>query len=443
MNVANQRRVLIITSSGGGGCLQAAVAKEQEEKHKNPDVVVIKRDIMKDYWCWKIIAKFGVFSWNFAQRKGNVAFIQFLQKCQPANDVLCYFQFFYHFLHLIMKENIDHVIDTQPQGTGAFLLALRIYNRLRKKNVILEKVVVDLPTERNTHFFRPIRRLSKRNKKLLRMVTIPPLLKEKETAAEFWKSHCNLLEHEVVYQKYFVRRAFCKIQGQKRAQTDVPVRIHFENAEEQRFLSKTLKMGSLRHEMGAHDARLLIAPQDKVIAILLGSQPSREATLGYVKRFLRLANEPTASRSPVHIFVFCSHHRVGEDSLLREVSDLVMRTKDYPSHVTVLPVGFQNDETVAQVFYRSDLTITRSGGQTAMELMCVMQGEIWIHSEAKKSFRQTEELSLDQLLRGIPGWEAGSALYLHKLWNAKIVTPDAFVPYGRKFLSKNTYTQTT
>ena len=52
----------------------------------------------------------------------------------------------------------------------------------------------------------------------------------------------------------------------------------------------------------------------------------------------------------------------------------------------------------------------------------------------KKTEGQIEDLSLDQLLRGIPGWEAGSALYLHKMRNAKIVTPETFVPYGRKVL---------
>jgi hypothetical protein len=72
-----------------------------------------------------------------------------------------------------------------------------------------------------------------------------------------------------------------------------------------------------------------------------------------------------------------------------------------------------------------------------MELMCVMSGEIWIHSEAKKMPGQEADLSMDQLLRGIPGWEAGSAIYMQKLWNAKIVTPESFETFGRKNLSSN------
>jgi hypothetical protein len=434
LKTAKPRKVLIITSSGGGGCLQAAVAKEQEEKAKDPSVVIVKRDIMKD-WYWKIIGKFGIGTWNMAQRSGSVAIQVLLQRCQPAADVIFWPQYFFRILSTVIKEDIDHVIDTQPQGTSAFLLALRLYNRRRKKNVILEKVVVDLPTERNVHFFRPIKRLSEKNKKLLRMVTIPPLLNEGESAEEFWRRHCNLSEKEVVYQHFAIRTAFQKFKGRKREEAPFSFTAKLHNPEERRLLTKLIEKGPLRAEIGEKSVCFTIAHEDRLVTILLGSQPSRGATLGYVRRFIRLAMEPDAIRTPVHLFVFCGHHRIGEDSLLRQVSDLVLRMKDCPRHLTIVPLSFQNDDTIAHAFYRSDLTCTRSGGQTAMELMCVMQGEIWIHSEAKKQPDQ-QQLTLAQLLKGIPGWEAGSALYLHKLWNAKIVTPEIFVPHGRRFLSK-------
>ncbi|MBF8262351.1 MAG: hypothetical protein HW387_16 [Parachlamydiales bacterium] len=435
MKAEKPRKVLIISSSGGGGCIQAAVAKEQEERAKDPHVVVINRDIMKD-WYLKLIGKLGVSAWNLGQRKGNVILLECLQKCQPVGDVLFWLQYFSRFLRLMLKEDIDHVIDTQPQGTSAFLFALRVYNRMRKKNVILEKIIVDLPTDKNTHFFRPIKSLSKKNKKLLRMVSIPPLLSPGQSAEDFWRRHCNISERDVVYQKYVIRRAFCKIQGRQRDEMEFSFTARFDNPEEKRLLTKTLQRGTMRAEVGEHSARFFIAPQDRLITISLGSQPSYEATLGYVRRLLRVAMEPDSIRTPIHMIVFCSYHKMGEDSLLRAVADLILRMKDFPDNVTVVPLGFQDDETVAQVFHRSDLTCTRSGGQTSMELMCVMNGEIWIHSEAKKPAGQSEELSMDQLLKGIPGWEAGSALYLHRLWNAKIVTPDTFVPHGRKALSK-------
>lgn len=67
-----------------------------------------------------------------------------------------------------------------------------------------------------------------------------------------------------------------------------------------------------------------------------------------------------------------------------------------------------------------------------MELMAVSTGEIWIHSEAKI---KTKQLTLKELLSGIPVWESESALYLLKLKGAKILTPDIFMPEAIRLLS--------
>jgi hypothetical protein len=169
--------------------------------------------------------------------------------------------------------------------------------------------------------------------------------------------------------------------------------------------------------------------QDFVACVLLGSQPAFGATLSYVKKFMRLAKE-VEQRAPLHLFIFCGHHQLGERSLLSQVSDLIVRLKDYPSQLTIIPLSFQTDQLIAPLFHRSDLTCTRSGGQTAMELMCLMRGEMWIHSEAKVN----DDQNFAQLLKGIPGWEAGNAIYLKKLWGAKIVTPETFMSHGRRLL---------
>jgi hypothetical protein len=436
---ANKRKVLIITSSCGGGLLQAAIAKEQELLANDPTVIIVKRDMVKD-WYWKIIGKFALFAWDSAQRKGNVFALEALLNMQGAADRLFWLQIFSRSLRTFFKEEVDHVIDTQCLGTSAILRALRVYNRFRKKLVLLEKVVVDLPTEKNTHFFRSIKGLSKKNRQLLRPITIKPLLKEGQTSEQFWRENCNLSEREVIYEYFAIRQAFRKFQKIKReTEGDFSFSVHFHNLEEKKMFSRVIERGTLRADLGEKDARLWISPQDRIITILLGSQPAEEATLGYVTRLIRLASEPLSIRTPIHLLVFCGHHKVGQNSLLRQVSSLVVHANDYPAHLTVVPLGFQTDETVASVFYRSDITCTRSGGQTAMELMCVMQGEIWIHSEAKKTADQDKDLSLDQLLRGIPGWEAGNAVYLAHFRKAKIVTPETFVPFGRKALGlKNT-----
>lgn len=57
-----------------------------------------------------------------------------------------------------------------------------------------------------------------------------------------------------------------------------------------------------------------------------------------------------------------------------------------------------------------------------MELMCVTQGEIWVHSELDVA--PGERPSQEKLLDGFLGWEAGNALYLYKKFGAKIVAPE-------------------
>ena len=125
-------------------------------------------------------------------------------------------------------------------------------------------------------------------------------------------------------------------------------------------------------------------------------------------------------------------HQPKQQTLFQRVVDLVTSLADYPSSLTVIPMSFQNEDVIAPLFFRSDITCTRSGGQTAMELMSVARGQIWVHSEAKK---EIGTLTNEELLAGIPCWESASAAYLQQARNAKIVTPDTFAPLVYDLLS--------
>src|SRR5690606_20343861 len=103
--------------------------------------------------------------------------------------------------------------------------------------------------------------------------------------------------------------------------------------------------------------------------------------------------------------------------------------KNYPKNLSIIPFSFQNEDVIAPLFYRSDINCTRSGGQTAMELICVSTGEMFIHSEAKKG---------QDVLQGISGWEAASATYLQKVKGARIVTPDTVQEFARRVYQTDT-----
>lgn len=415
------KKLLIITSSGGGGLIQTANAKEQEFLAKDSELVIVRRDLLKD---WAPFSNFMINFWNQAQKSGKIWAQMICVKGQFIVDFFLFPYIFFHTLSILFKEeDVYHIIDTQPLGTSAIIKAVRIFNQRRGKNVRVEKVLVDLPTKEATHFFRQIKKLSRRNRKLLQLTTIAPLLEEGETAEQFWQMTCGLSEKEVNCEEVYVRQAFQQYKGKERPAEPLLIKVQTKNEEEIELMQKTFNRGSVKSKIQGSEVEFQIAPEDRMVTILLGSQPAAEATVNYVKRFISIARE--FSQVITHLFVFCADHKPAEKSLFRQIVDLSSEIKDYPKNLSIIPFSFQNESVIAPLFYRADITCTRSGGQTAMELMCVSTGEIWIHSESKKG---------EDLLRGIPGWEAASALYLQKLHGAKIVTPDIFMPEARRIL---------
>jgi len=413
------KKVLIITSSGGGGLLQAANAKEQEILAQDPTIQVIQRDVMKD-WMWSKFGTFCVNQWNKAQLRGDVRAQVFLGTSSVFAEYLFWLPMFYYSLKTFLQEDIDRVLDTQVMGTSATIKALRLFNRVKKKHVVLEKVLVDLPTKKATHFFKPIRQLNGKDRQLLRLITIAPMLEKEQTAEQFWQQHCKLNDTHLQYEDYFVRRAFASYRGLERKAEPFALKTRFQNLDELECILQSIERGKTPYEVGNGEIRFVIDPKALVFTILLGSQPANNATLNYVLKCLQING-----KTPVTIFVFCSKHERGQASLLRKVSEAVHQCDAYPTNLTIVPMSFQNDDVIAPLFFRSDMTCTRSGGQTAMELMSVSTGEIWIHSEAKL---QNAPLTEEELLAGIPGWESANAAYLQHVRGAKIVTTDTFGP---------------
>jgi len=424
-----RKKLLIITSSGGGGLIQTANAKEQEALVKDPNLLIVRRDIFR-HWVWKPFGNFCVNFWNKAQLGGNLKAQKICVWGQFLVDYFLYPTLFIHALYTLFKEDVDQVIDTQPMGTVAILQAIRIYNARRGKNVRLEKILVDLPTKKATHFFRPIKGLSKKNRRNLQLTSIVPLLEKGETAEEFWQTNCGMSEKEVHYEEVYVRQAFQKFKRKIRSDEIMKIKVKFKNREERDLMRKTIERGSISANLRESEFEFKIRPEDRMVTVLLGSQPAKEGTLNYTKKFAALVKE--FPKTPFHLFVFCADHQEGEDSLFRKVTDFACQIKDFPKHFSIIPFSFQNEDVIAPLLYRSDATCTRSGGQTAMELMCVSTGEMWIHSEAKE-----KNPSMEMLLEGIPGWEAESAIYLQRMRGAKVVTPETFIPHARRLFQSN------
>lgn len=425
-HTSSLKKVLILASSGGGGLIQAANAKEQQIRLKYPHAMIIRRDVLRD-WTGKWMGPISVKLWNSAQKSGNVTALKLLSISVAVSDFLFAPYVFFKALKTLFQEDIDHIIDTQPLCTGSIIKALRIFHWKKRRKVWLEKVLVDLPTPGATHYFRSIRKLSDSDRIYLKVTTILPFLKEGETSQEFWKKNCRLSEAQVNYEPFYVRQSFCRYHKKPILSLPISVRANIKNKEEQSLMQQSIQRGCLEVRWKKGEGEFIIQPKDLVFTILLGSQPAFDGSLNYVRNFLSLAREYPQVCG--HLFIFCSNHQPGSSSLLKSVSELVRQTSDYPSCFSVVPLSFQTDEIIAPLFHRSDVTCTRSGGQTLMELMCVSPKQIWIHSESKKKNYRKEE----DLLEGIAGWEAANAVYMMRKYGAKIVTPDSFIGHAREF----------
>jgi UDP-N-acetylglucosamine:LPS N-acetylglucosamine transferase len=406
-------KVLIITTSGGSGILQGARAKREELEQEDPSVMVIQKDLMIDF-VGKNIGLPGVALYNRTQQSGNVFFLQLLFNMRSLLDIFWWVKIFYSALRTLFKEDIDRVIDMQPVGTSAVIKAIRFFNRIKGKNIVMEKFFVDLPSKKNTHYFRNIRKLSKQDRKYLRVFTIKPFVEEGETNAEFWKKHCNLEESSITYYKYPLRSGFKSYIGMAK-KLDATLGILVKNLQEKLLIEKIASLGSINVEnSGENKLEFKIGKEDKLYVIILGSQPSREATVNYVKNFMNLVRTKLNKMKKYHLFVFCADHEDNKQDLFNKIYSMLSQEKEYPKNFSVVPMSFQPDYVIASLYNRSDLTITRSGGQTIMELIEVAHGHCWVHSEAKNS---------EEIFSGIPSWEGGNIFYLNAIKKGQIITP--------------------
>ncbi len=412
--------LLIITSSGGGGLLQSAIAIEQEERKNNPSVNIVKKDLLLQ-WTGGLIGLFGRFFYNWTQRSGKVFFTNLLVRCNLAAEYVFYPIIFIAALNVLFRKKIDRVIDNQVMGVGPIIKAIRLYNKITKKNIVLQKVFVDFPTKEYGYYVKPIKKLSKNDKKYIRIITIEPLLDGEKTNGEFWERYCGLKEDQITYKRYTIRLAFKDFEKLARPKEDFEIKIRSSLAAEKILMQKCFSKGSINAKATDEGFSFSIKKEDKLFVLLLGSQPSGTAVLEYLRKFILEIKEKKI-KTPCHLFVFSDKFLEEKKCLFHKIYDLLEGEKDLSQLFSLVPMGFQKDDVIAPLFFRSDLTITRSGGHTMMELMAIAKGENWIHSEA-----QGENPTFEELIKGIPCWEAGNARYFSRNFKGEIITPKTLI----------------
>ncbi len=420
-----RNRIMILTLSAGGGHVQAAKAIKEQILMADPTANFFEIDILVN-WINRYFGTTAAGKWNEWQRTGNATKLQRLLKLQRFADILFAPIFFCHALRLLFKENFHRVIDTQVLGTAVILYALRIYNKIKGKNIFLEKILTELPTSQVVHSFDPIKRLSEKSKFYLKLYTTHPLLQSNQTEEDFWKQHCGLNPHQVTYNSLPLRKSFLDIQQQNREKKPLFLPIEPQSPKEKAQILSCLDKGKAAYTLEDNNILLDIAPEDRVSVIMLGSRPSEPGTLQYLHHFLRVKQVLVDHPKKDWLFVFCSKDRSPRGLFYDKVVDIILQFPSYPPHLSIIPLTFQSDQMIAPLFFRSDATITRSGGLTSMELLTLAHGRIFIHSEPPNSKKKKINM---------PVWEEGNAYYLARKKGAKITLSSLFYEACYDYLS--------
>lgn len=454
-----KEQYLFIWSRGGGGHKAVMDAKRQELEEKG-DYEFIELDMMGEEFLnsliFPVVGKMGDFSvnmWNEAQKAGDVRKQRTVSNLQWLAEIVftpIVYRRMLKFL-LTLEAPLKGIIVTQALCNAAIARAIAVVNRKRNWNMKLDLWMSDLPTEKAVHFFYSIRKIGK-SKKLSDLVTIysPPPYAQSDLGKE--------KEYD-----WWVKRV-----GKANVITDKPYPIRKAFLDQPSLIGQAVELklkGTADEPLCFH-----IEAKDKVATLMLGSQPSIKAVLDYVDVMIKLARDEekirkrqnVSSDSRYYFFAFCGTGSA-KDFLIQEVKKRIS-SGDFPLFLTIIPFSLQSDSELAPILARSDVTVTRSGGATSMELMHLnrdRKGLTLIHSEAstgekdkfwntlveklqtlhsKKDSKAEDKPSASSYKRSLrsflnafsgqfsisPGiflWEEGNAEYLKQKIEAKIVTP--------------------
>jgi len=441
-DITFKQNCLILTNNSGGGHIEVAKQVQQEVDQKNKGqsekIHTVTHEILTGTFG-SFIGKKIANAWNNNQKKENIKLINRSLKFHRLGNAGAAIPVFFTTLRVLWKNDIDTVINVQPMATSSIVKAVRVMNfvnhRFLKKNHVINVSILltELPTERTTDFFKSIKELSKNDRKIVKLITTQPLLVNGQNEQNFWKKNTGLSLENITYDDFPIRKAFNALDVENIQDID-HLQVKFKGNDQKKFIDECTD-SKLKTAKNEGLLQLDIQKNDKVFALMLGSQASFDATLSYVKNTIEWAQESLdEDADPHYLFVFCGRHEEGQkQSLLKAISETVIEAKkneNYPPNLSIIPLAFQDDDQIAPILSRANVTITRSGGLTAMELLKVATGKVFIHVVDKQSQAQINEegkiINEEQILKkGMLFWEGGNYLYLKEEKNAQLITPSS------------------
>lgn len=427
------KRCLILTLKAGSGHFRAAEAIEEKMQQLYASVTLYQADLLDDWSCG-IGGRSLTQLWNHAQRKGNLWALGIFQLTMPVANWMIAAPVYLSALYMLAQLKIDHIIDTQNMGLWGVIKAIRTIYWWTGKKITYEKVLTDLPTEKTYNYFHSIRTLSAQDRDHIILTTSKPYLPPGESEASFWWKNCKLPLSQIRYAPFPLRPAFLQHQTLDKTRPLV-LSLSIPGTKERRALKAGLRHLSFSIFFDQTSAEITLPPEIRVTLMILGGNPEESAILQYVQAFIEAKQDISKHNQNDALFVFCNTTPRKGPSLIESVTRLIETSNDFPSSLSIFPLGFQNADMLAPLMYRSDGVLTRSGGITSMELLTACSGKIWIHRATPSKWGGYLFSKLRTMDEGMPHWERGNADHLAHIKNAQLVTPDIFINECRQYFA--------
>lgn len=423
-NTLHGKNLLLFNNQAGGGhktVCEAVVAQVSENKGK-----IIVKDAFYDILGQKISKHLYAF-WNDAMKSENLNKLNLPLKFQPLGEFFEGSIAIAKVADWLFKHDIDAIINPQPTMLHNITKAVRLVNnvnkyvRKNKKTILVYNILTELPTPHTTDFFKTYKRLWRQDRAVCKLVTIAPAFVEVQgklvepttnnLQAYFWKKHTGFQLSDVIYDELPLRKPFLEAakmdpQTIKTLKFEIKTEAALQLLKDNQIVAQDTTVGVFTKQADRADTHFL----------MLGSQAGVESTLHYVSNFIQI-NKMSKKETKQVVYVFCGDHSPLQKnkSLFEQVCNKIRKSKskqELPDNLEILPLEGQKADYVALILRKSKTTITRAGGVTGMELYITASKDcqMFIHSNQ------------DDILKGMPPWEAGNVMYLQKSKNAKVIT---------------------
>lgn len=406
--------------SGGGHRTAKDGIKQQKIKEyaKQGETLDTKHDI--DITSEKVLnavkipfmggcGDFGVNAWDGAQKRGDLQFLKTYASLGWIGEIIFYPLVYFQVKWMLqdLKVEPEFIVSTQAFCMRAMVHAMHTVNKEKNWNMHMNVYLTDLPSKKAIHFFPSIRRVTadKELRKLITLHAAPPLLHANQSSEEerdFWKTHCGKI-NVITNENFPIREAFLETEKlkEKMEKPVVQVNVRLNHSEEQAIIRSGLTRAALDSVViDDKQVSFNIQKSDKVAFLMLGSQPTTQSVLNWLHTFVNSSRESGREDRQHYFFFYCggAHSDQERNGLLEAVQqelEALKREEKIPAHFNIVPFTNQDADEIALLMARSDVSITRSGGATSMELLQLNQADL-PKRQNKLTLIHSESLLLDE-----------------------------------------------